>query len=185
MNEALEKAQVEPWKRVAAVQYSLNGNITIIAREGCSGNDLLPHADLLAPHIVPPGVTYTARPDITWYCVEIHGVPIRDLNGTPRSPESISEEIKFNWPLYGNFSKVALPRWKASLDTLYDTTKCLATIIVPFTKREDAEQLLTRKEIFLFNQRCSITAYEDRPPVRYCQKCWSIEHPRPSGCIGS
>jgi hypothetical protein len=174
-NQALEQLGVG--QRVAGLTYSAAGNIVAITRPPHSAQDLIPHSLVIAKAILGEEVRCVGRPDVPWFRVQVNTVPVR-FQGTIIDPSFVLTEIR--WALgdvdYPSINSMAAPpRWMCSPAEL--ANKNHASVVFSFLKEEDAHRFREAGAYLICGKWCKTATYEDRPQVRYCANCWSMEHP--------
>jgi hypothetical protein len=178
-NDGLERLGVAP--RVAGVTYSAAGNIVAITRSPHTSQDLLPHALAIAQAILGEQVRCVGRQDVPWFRVQVNTVPVR-YQGDIMTPEFVAHELR--WALGDqNFLSPEMmamnPRWMCSPSEL--AKKNHASVVFSFLKEEHARRFREAGAYLIYGKWCKTATYEDRPQVRYCANCWSMEHPS-TGC---
>lgn len=178
-NVVLQQSGAET--QVAGVTYTAAGNIVLIARPPHTAQDLLPHASSIAAAILGDGARCVGRRDVPWFRVQVNTVPVHYENQV-MSPDQVFQEIK--WSLgdqdFPNSDIMAsAPRWMCSPSEL--AKKNHASVVFSFSKEEDARRFKEAGAYLIWGKWCKTATYEDRPQVRYCAHCWSIDHPT-TGC---
>ncbi|KAI0756036.1 hypothetical protein C8Q80DRAFT_1077815, partial [Daedaleopsis nitida] len=73
------------------------------------------------------------------------------------------------------------PRWMcAEADR---AVKRFASMVVAFTRQEDADEVLRRGSVFLLGRVCRVAPYVEIPPIRHCERCFKLDHPT-RACTG-
>ncbi len=65
-------------------------------------------------------------------------------------------------------------RWLGNQE--YLEAKSHSSMVFSFTTAEDRSKFIAYRPIWVFNQRCTITQYEDRPHIFACHNCGSFTH---------
>ncbi|HEX3641308.1 MAG TPA: hypothetical protein VHV10_08460 [Ktedonobacteraceae bacterium] len=163
--------------QVAGVTYTAAGNIVVIARPPHTATDLLPYVDPIGAAILGSEAECVGLPDLPWYRVQVNTVPVH-YQGNVMAPEDVLHEL--HWSL-GDSSfltprmMASAPRWMCSPAEL--AKKNHASVVFSFWKEEDALRFKEAGTYLIWGKWCKTATYEDRPQVRYCANCWSIEHP--------
>lgn len=174
VNQALQEAGISV--QVAGVTYTAAGNIVVIARPPHTAKDLLPYSDGIAKVILGDSAVCEGREDHPWFRVQVNTVPVW-YQGQIMHPEAVFEELK--WALGDDHAlssdiMAAPPRWMCAPTELEN--KNHASVVFSFYKEEDAQRFKAAGAYLIWGKWCRTAAYEDRPQVRYCAHCWSIEH---------
>jgi hypothetical protein len=174
VNQALQDHNLAP--RVAGVTYTAAGNIVIIARPPHTAQDLLPLSEGIGQVILGDQAECRGREDLPWFRVQVNTVPVY-YQGEVVSPEAVLDELR--WALGdGDFLSPSMmatsPRWMCAPTEL--AKKNHASVVFSFLREEDAQRFKAAGAYLLWGKWCRTAAYEDRPQVRFCAHCWSIEH---------
>jgi hypothetical protein len=167
--------------QVAGVTYTAAGNVVVIARPPHTAQDLLPHSSTIAAAILGSGTDCVGRQDLPWFRVQVNTVPVQ-YQGEVMSPDQVFQEIKWSLGDQDTLTSdkmASAPRWMCSPSEL--AKKNHASVVFSFSKEEDARKFREAGTYLIWGKWCKTAIYEDRPQVRYCAHCWSIEHPT-TGC---
>jgi hypothetical protein len=175
VNLALQELGVAP--RVAGITYTAAENIVAIARSPHTSKDLLPFATLMVKAILGDDASCIGKQDLPWHRVQLNTVPVQ-YQGSVVTPEDVFKELKWSLGDQDSFSSdmmATAPRWMCAPEEL--TKKNHASVVFSFLKEGDANRFRTAGAYLLWGKWCKTAVYEERPQVRYCANCWSIEHP--------
>jgi hypothetical protein len=174
-NAALQALDAEA--RVAGISYTAAGNLVAIARSPHIAKDLLPYASQMAKAILGDEVTCVGRQDLPWYRVQLNTVPVK-YKGETMTPDDVFFELRWSLgdqDLLQSDMLACAPRWMCAPSEL--EKKNHASVVFSFLKEEDAQRFRQVGAYLLWGKWCKTAVYEERPQVRYCANCWSIEHP--------
>lgn len=166
------KAQRAPHKplSISAVQTSGSGNLVVLAAEGLTSEDLLPHAASIARDILLDSDDYVAAAcDEPWHQVLVNGVPTKTygVEGLP-TPAEIYEDIvsftahKYNW--------ATMPRWLGDA-----SGKPKGSVVLSFKSAADAAHAVAHS-VIVFGISCAVRHFEEIPRLRVCERCCGTDH---------
>ncbi len=75
---------------------------------------------------------------------------------------------------YDRLCHASPPHWLGNQE--YLEAKSYSSMVFSFTTAEDRGKFIAYGPIWVFNQRCTITQYEDRPHIFACRNCGSFAH---------
>ena len=71
-------------------------------------------------------------------------------------------------------SLAAKLQWLRSTEELATTLRSL--VVFATTDEAAARSILKQKSLAAFGRHCTIRAFQDRPPISQCHKCWRLDH---------
>ena len=71
-------------------------------------------------------------------------------------------------------SLAAKPQWLRSTEELATTLR--SSVVFAMTDEAAAQSILKQKSLVAFGRHCTICAFQDRPPISQCCKCWRLDH---------
>ena len=86
----------------------------------------------------------------------------------------IHDELSTYVPIYSKIRKWCALKWLGSEETI--RAKNLASIMIDLTNEEDKKKFLELGMVTLFNNRCTITDYEEQTQIYPCGKCGMLSH---------
>ncbi|KDR64996.1 hypothetical protein GALMADRAFT_1344135, partial [Galerina marginata CBS 339.88] len=179
VNEALAENQGSSHLKIVAASYNKQGNLILSTIGGQTAAELAPFADLFKAKIAQ-GQTAEAREDKRWFKIQVDGlstvsVTIDGLRGV-YSPDSVHEELAACNPIYSTakLNIVSRPRWMRTVEETRRTTR--SSVVFAVDSESMAKKILSRKTLAAFGRHCTLRAYQDRPPITQCKKCWGWDH---------
>jgi hypothetical protein len=179
INDMLERKNLPHYLRVMALGYSMAGNIKITTAPTCKASDLLEYGQEIAALIMSNEVL-SVLPDMEHYHVKINKVPTHCGNNEPMTLSMIQSELCTYIPPYNDMRVWRSPKWLGSEETI--CAKNFASIVIDLANKADRDAMLSLKSVYLFNYRCTITPYVDRPQIYACSKCGMLSHRTETCC---
>ena len=168
--------------KVVAASYNRQGNLILSTRADQTTAELLKHEDVLKPTLarLSGNREVIIREYKKWFKIQIDGVNTGALtigNGQViHSAEKIHDEFLACNPHYEPLTKniVAKPRWLRTNEELLTTPRL--SLVFALDDEQSAKNLLNNRALAAFGRHCSLRAFQERPPVSQCRKCWSLDH---------
>ena len=168
--------------KIVAASFNTQGNLIISTRSDQTASDLIKYRDTILPVLTNIGNAQSIelREDKKWFKIQIDGVNTSAISigneRVPISPEMAHEELLACNPQYAAMlnSIVSKPRWlrvKEELLTTYRSSLVFAT-----TDEAAARLVLKHRSLAAFGRHCTVRAFQDRPPVTQCRRCWRLDH---------
>ncbi len=173
INTLLDTLEVPMYFRVMAVNWSRNGNPIITTTASGMAKDLLSHSEMIGK-IFTGNTLISALPDIEYFRAKVNMLSTKDFEGNVRNSVEIHGELMEYILGYNKLHHASPPRWLGNQE--YLDAKSHSSMVFSFTTAEDRDKFLVFGPIWVFNQRCTITRYEDRPHIFACQNCGSFAH---------
>jgi hypothetical protein len=183
INSILASKQSSKHLKVVAASFNNHGNLIISTRSDQTAEELLRHKDSITAALTTMcgSQEIALREDKKWYKIQIDGVNTGSLTvGGGRMvhpPEDIHTELSACNPTYASAQDaiVAKPRWLRTEEELLTTLR--SSLVFAISDEATAKLILSHRSLAAFGKHCSVRAFQDRPPVTQCRKCWSLEHP--------
>src|SRR5260370_28201236 len=173
INALLESLEVPTYFRAMAVNWSRNGNPIITTTAYSVAEDLLGHAEKIG-RIFTKNTLISALPDIDYFRAKVNMLSTKDSEGNVWNSREVHEELMEYIMDYDKLCHASPPRWLGNPE--YLETKSHSSMVFSFTTAEDRDNFIAFGPIWVFNQRCTITKYEDRPHIFACRNCGSFAH---------
>lgn len=179
VNTRLEQNEGSRDLKVVAAKFNRKGNLVLHTRDDRKASDLLPHATKFLD-IFAPDRRATAIVDRPWFKIQVDGVATgtMTIGGDRRFYDEarVHQELQACNPAYNHASNhiVARPRWMRTFEELRRCTN--SSVILAIDDEEVAKAILARGTLAAFGRHCSLRAFQDRPPVIQCTKCWNWGH---------
>ena len=141
-----------------AVSWSRNGNPIVTTTVYGVAEDLLCHAEKIR-RIFTKNTLISALPDIDYYQVKVNMLCTKDIAGNTRNSREIHEELMEYIMDYDKLCHTSPPCWLGNQE--YLETKSHSSMVFSFTTAEDRDLFIGYRPIWVFNQHCTITLYED------------------------
>src|SRR5258707_2788751 len=173
INTLLDTLEVPMYFRVMAVNWSRNGNPIITTTASGMAKDLLSHSAMIGK-IFTGNTLISALPDIEYFRAKVNMLSTKDFEGNVQNSVEIHGELMEYVLGYNKLRHASPPRWLGNQE--YLDAKSHSSMVFSFTTAEDRDKFLAFSPIWVFNQRCTITRYKDRPHIFACQNCGSFAH---------
>ncbi|PPQ85683.1 hypothetical protein CVT25_002135 [Psilocybe cyanescens] len=179
VNDALRNDPKSNHLRVVAARFNSQGNLILSTRADQTAAELITHANLFIPTI-NKGYKTSVRVDRRWYKIQVDRVSSCRLTiggeRSVREPESIHTELAACNPFYAEImnSITSPPRWMCTKEELLTTTR--SSVVFAVDQERIAKTFLERRTLAAFGRHCPLRAYQDRPPITQCKKCWGWDH---------
>ena len=127
----------------------------------------------------PPNGTLIHE-DKKWYKLQVDGVNTGALIIGDRrvlhTADKVHDELLTCNPHYTALTKhlVAKPRWLRTNKELLTTPR--SSLVLALDDEQKAKDFLNLRSLVAFGRHCSLRAFQERPPVSQCRKCWSLDH---------
>ena len=182
VNAALSTSQESSHIKVVAASYNKQGNIILSTRADQTAAELAKHENILRPVLsrISGAPNVEIRQDKKWFKVQIDGVNTGTLTiGQGRAiytGEKIHDELQLCNPLYAQLTKhiVAKPRWLRTNEEIQTIPR--SSLVVAFDDEQAAKAIINLKALAVFGRHCTMRAFQERPPVTQCRKCWRFDH---------
>lgn len=182
INAALTSSRKANHIKVVAATYNKQGNIILSTRADQTAAELAKHEDIIKPVLAEISGTedVVIREDKKWFKIQIDGVNTGTLTiGEGRatySGKEIHDELMLCNPLYLQLTKhiVAIPRWLRTKEEIQTIPR--SSLVIAFDDEQAAKNILNLKALAAFGRHCSMRAFQERPPVTQCRKCWRFDH---------
>ena len=182
INKALVTSAKTKHLKVVAANYNRQGNIILSTRTDQSAADLAKHEDIIKPVLVSiSGIqNITIRDDKKWFKIQIDGVSTGNITiGGERlmhQGETIHDELAACNPIYARLTKhiVAKPRWLRTNEEIQAIPR--SSLVFALDDEIAAKSILNHRALAAFGRHCSLRAFQERPPVTQCRKCWKFDH---------
>src|SRR5260370_40642513 len=135
--------------------------------------DLLGHAKKIR-RIFMKNSLISALPDINYYQAKVNMLCTKDFEGNIQNSREIHEELMEYIRDYDKLHHTSPPCWLGNQE--YLETKSHSSMVFRFTTTEDRDKFIGFGPIWIFNQCCTITLYEDQPHIFACRNCGSFTH---------
>lgn len=175
VNTCLNELGAPTGDRVSGVEYTDNGNINVYARAGSSAKSLIAYASEFGKRLVPPSHQFIPTLDEAWYKVLLTGVSTIAPNGSIINDDRIIlDELRQNAYIHPD-DMAEPPRYIAALDRLGEKQK--TAMVLTFRNEEAARYLVkTAKGLWYMGEYVRARPFEDRRPIRPCERCYSLQH---------
>ena len=179
VNRALAKNSDSAHLKIVAASYNHQGNLIVSTRGDQTAAQLTPYIHLFKDEIAR-GRQIQAREDKQWYKIQVDGVNTASvkIDGSRgiHSPESTHLELCACNPAYEQAEeKIMLkPRWMRSEDETRRNVR--SSVVFAVDCEETAKRILAGQTLAAFGRHCTLRAYQDRPPITQCKKCWGWDH---------
>ena len=179
VNTELSKTQDTQQLKVVAATYNFHNNLIISTRSDQRALDLIKHARLFVPQL-SKGYNTVVREDKKWFKIQIDGICTSkttvDGSKDIHSDLDLHEELSVCNPSYAKAAKhvVAKPRWMRSKEETTNMYRSSAVFAVD--NEVAAKEIMGDRSLAAFGRHCSLRAYQDRPPITQCRKCWGWNH---------
>ena len=179
VNRALAKNTESAHLKIVAASYNHQGNLIVSTRGDQTAAQLTPFIHLFKDEIAR-GRQIQAREDKRWYKIQADGISTTttkiDGSWGVHTPESIHIELGACNPAYERAEgKIMLkPRWMRSEDETRRNVR--SSVVFAVDCEETAKRILAGRTLAAFGRHCTLRAYQDRPPIAQCKKCWGWDH---------
>jgi len=179
VNRALAKNTESAHLKIVAASYNHQGNLIVSTRGDQTAAQLTPFIHLFKDEIAR-GRQIQAREDKRWYKIQADGISTTttkiDGSRGVHTPESIHVELGACNPAYERAEgKIMLkPRWMRSEDETRRNVR--SSVVFAVDCEETAKRILAGRTLAAFGRHCTLRAYQDRPPIAQCKKCWGWDH---------
>jgi hypothetical protein len=182
VNEALGENPTSAHLHIVAATYNQQGNLILSTRSDQTAAEVVPFTKQFIERIAQ-GHKTEAREDKRWFKIQVDGVSTRStaitIDGPQivvRSPLEIHEHLARCNPAYADAipNIVALPRWMRSQEETRNIPR--SSIVFAVDNEAAAKKILELRSLAAFSRHCTLRAYQDRPPIRQCKKCWGWDH---------
>ena len=183
LNRALECNPKAKHLRIVAANFNYQGNLIVSTRSDQTAAELIQYRENL---VLPLGIIcnnsrMSLREDKKWYKIQVDGVstgfsPSENKFGL-HSAETVHEELTACNPTYAKLKDnlAANPKWLRTEEELNTTPR--SSLVFALSDEEAARALLAQRTLAAFGKHCSLRAFQDRPPVLQCRRCWKFDHP--------
>lgn len=179
INNVLLKTQNAQHLRVVAATYNFHNNLIISTRSDQRASDLLKYTEHFVPQLAR-GYETQVREDKKWFKIQVDGIctskTLIDGSNDIHNSTDLHEELSVCNPSYARAAKsvVAKPRWMRSREETLGMYRSSAVFAVD--DETAAKEIMNDKSLAAFGRHCSLRAYQDRPPITQCRKCWGWNH---------
>ena len=156
-----------------AVNWSRNSNPIITTTASRMAEDLLGHVDNIGK-IFTENALISALPDMEYFRAKVNMLNTKDFEGNIRNSREVHEELMEYVIGYDTLRHASPPRWLGNSE--YLEAKSHSSMVFNFITTKDRDRFISYGPIWVFNQRCMITTYEDRPHIFTCRNCGSFAH---------
>ena len=156
-----------------AVNWSRNGNPIITTTAYGVAEDLLGHAGEIG-RIFMKNTLISALLDIDYFQAKVNMLSTKDFEGNIWNSREIHEELMEYTMDYDKLCHASPPRWLGNDE--YLEIKSHSSMVFSFTTAEDRNKFIGYGPIWVFNQCCTITTYEECPHIFACRNCGSFSH---------
>jgi hypothetical protein len=182
LNQALGCNPKAKHLRIVAANFNHQGNLIVTTRSDQTAAELIQYRENL---VLPLGVIcnnseMSLREDKKWFKIQVDGVstgfsPSENKFGL-HSAETVHEELSACNPTYAKLqgSLAANPKWLRTEEELNTTPR--SSLVFALSDEEAARALLAQRSLAAFGRHCSLRAFQDRPPVSQCRRCWKFDH---------
>ena len=184
VNASLASNEASKHLKVVAASFNTQGNLILSTRADQAASELLRFRDTIAPLLahINNSSEVQLREDKKWYKIQVDAVSTSTISITNErillSPEAVHEELLACNPQYTQLlnsdSLAAKPRWLRSTEELATTPR--SSVVFATTDEAAARSILKQKSLAAFGRHCTIRAFQDRPPITQCRKCWRLDH---------
>ena len=101
----------------------------------------------------------SALPDIEYFHAKVNMLSTKDFEGNIWNSREIHEELMEFAMDYDKLRHASPPHWLGNLE--YLEAKSHSSMVFSFTTTEDRDKFIGYGPIWIFNQHCTITLYED------------------------
>ncbi len=156
-----------------AVNWSRNGNPIITTTASGTAEDLMGHAIEIGK-IFTGNMLISALPDIEYFHAKVNMLSTKDSEGNVCNSAEIHGELMEYAMGYNKLHHASPPCWLGNQE--YLNAKSHSSMVFSFTTAEDRDKFTAYGPIWVFNQWCTITHYEDHPHIFACCNCRSLTH---------
>ena len=182
LNEALQKAGVEPNVRFSRVRYAPSGSISALLTEKADATMLLPQrSNLLIRAAKTVDETVTGVEVLEqWHRLKVHGMSLERYLGSGNM-ELLKREVESSTGI----SLKTILRWLISEDRLREqqenNNKRGSAIVITVSNETEAKRIIANGLRFGGAVK-KVEKYWDAGPGSVCMKCCGIGHERQDNC---
>ncbi len=158
INTLLDNLEVPTYFRAMAVNWSRNGNPIITTTASGTAEDLLSHIKDIG-RIFTNNTLILALPDMEYVHAKVNMLNTKDFEGNICNSKEVHEELMEYVIGYDMLRHASPPCWLGNLE--YLEAKSHSSMVFNFTTTEDRERFISYGPIWVFNQQCTITPYEE------------------------
>src|SRR5258708_376220 len=158
INALLDMLEVPMYFCEMAVNWSRNGNLLITTIASGMAGDLLSHSEKIRK-IFMGNKLISALPDIKYFYSKVNMLSTKDSEGNVCSSAEINRELMEYIIEYDKLHHASPPHWLSNQE--YLDAKSHSSMVFSFTTTEDRDKFTAYGPIWVFNQWCMITQYED------------------------
>src|SRR5258708_23052809 len=156
-----------------AVNWSRNGNPIITTMASGTAKDLLGHVNSIGKIFMENSLISTL-PDMEYFCAKVNMLNTKDFEGNIHNSREVHKELMEYVIGYDMLQHASPLHWLGNLE--YLKAKSHLSMVFNFTTAEDRDRFISYRPIWVFNQHCTITPYEDHLHIFACQNCGSFTH---------
>ena len=182
LNQALGNNPQAKHLKIVVANFNYQGNLIVSTRSDQTAAELIKFRETFRKPLgnICSNREMTIKEDKKWYKIQIDGVstsfsPSENKFGLHYA-ETVHEELSACNPSYAKLQDTlsANPKWLRTEEEL--TTTPRSSLVFALSDEDTARTLLDQKTLADFGRHCSLRAFQDRPPVTQCRKCWKFDH---------
>jgi hypothetical protein len=182
VNAALTAHHPGKHLKVVATNFNTQGNLILSTRADQTASDLHTCHGIILPILaqINNNSKIELHEDKKWFKIQIDAVNTSAISigneKVPNTPNMVHAELLSCNPQYAQLgsSLVSKPRWLRTEEELWTTPR--SSLVFATTDEGAARLILNHKSLAAFSRHCSVRAFQDRPPVLQCRKCWKLNH---------
>jgi hypothetical protein len=188
LNAALTTHHPGNQLKVVAANFNPQGNLILSTRADQTASELLKYRDTILPVLAKLDNNLSTndielREDKKWFKIQIDAVNTSYISigreKIPITADMVHEELLSCNPRYAQLAEslVSKPRWLRATEEIFNTPR--SSLVFATTDETAARNILSCKSLAAFGRHCTVRAFQDRPPVTQCRKCWKFDHQTP------
>src|SRR5260370_6774554 len=168
INNLLDSLEVPTYFHAMAVNWSRNSNPVVTTTASCTAGDLLGHAEKIGK-VFTANTLISALLDIEYFCIKINMISMKDYEGNVCNSREVHKELMEYVMVHDKLQHASTPCWLGNQE--YLEVKSHSSMVFSFTTAEDRDKLIGYRPIWVFNQHCTTTLYEDHLHIFACHHC--------------